>query len=512
VAGYVQFSRIAQAAGLTSHSYQVLLTAEQAMQSLMAVEAEQRGHLTTGRKGYLNRLDQHAQAFLGAAERLAGLTAGNPAQQERLPLLREHFESWMNEELQAGITAHNHGAFQSELNDLLRVATQKMDQLRVLLNEVAAEERAVLEARIDEQARRERTAGLILAIGAVTGILVGALVAWTVIRTIGDAIRDAVQLARAVATGDLTQTVQVNRQDEFGELQQAMVTMIRQLQEMIARITTASGRLSVAAEQMAASSAKTIERSQQQQDESTQAAAAMNQMTSTVQEIARSTQETADEARESGAAAEQGKLIVGKTIDGIDQLAQEVRSASEVIQTLHDDSGRISQVLDVIRGIAEQTNLLALNAAIEAARAGEHGRGFAVVADEVRSLATGTQRSIGDIEEMIGGVQESARRAVAVIEGSRTQVDSSVERAAKAGETLERIVAAVTRIQDMAAHVASAVEEQTMVAESINRNVVSVKDIANDTGREIREVASAARTLTELASQLQKTVERFRVS
>jgi methyl-accepting chemotaxis protein len=510
--GYIQLSRISQAVGQTTDSYQILLTAEQAIRALATVEAEQRGHLTTGRQDYLTRLEQQGEAFLGALDRLGQLTAHSTSQQERLPLLRERFISWKQNELQAGIQAHRNGAFQSELNELLLAAIQKMDALRTMLSEVAAEEAAVLEVRIEEQARRERLAERVLLIGALAGLLTGVLVAWTVMRTIGGAIRDAVELVSAVAQGDLTQQVQRRRRDEFGELQRAMAAMIRQLQEMIARITDASSKLAAAAEQMSVTAARTLERSSQQQDESTQAAAAMHQMTSTVQEIARSTQETADVARDSGAEAEQGKLIVGKTIDDIDQLAQEVRNASEVIRTLHDDSGRISQVLDVIRGIAEQTNLLALNAAIEAARAGEHGRGFAVVADEVRTLATGTQRSIGDIEEMIGGVQAGAQRAVKVMEGSRAQVDSSVERAAAAGERLEHIVAAVTRIQDMAAQVASAVEEQSMVAESVNRNVVSVKDMASDTGREIREVGEAAQTLTELARQLQATVERFRVN
>jgi methyl-accepting chemotaxis protein len=508
MAGYLQFSKIGSAVNMTNHTYTVLLTSQEAETALLAMQSHQRGFLASGDDQFLSHLDARRREFIGHLDRLQQLTIDNQAQQARIRRARQQFDAWLAADLQRSIDARRNA---QDRDVALLLRAEATESMRGTLDEIKAEEQRLLEVRNVEREQRERSATLTVLIGMALGTLIGALIAWNVIGVIGAAIAESVALARSVAKGDLTQTVRVTRKDEFGTLQEAMGSMVQQLKEMIAGISGASAKLAAAAEQVAASSRKTVERSKQQQDESTQAAAAMNQMTSTVQEIARSTQETSDVARESGAEAEQGKLVVGKTIDGIDRLAQEVRSAAEVIQKLHDDSGRISQVLDVIRGIAEQTNLLALNAAIEAARAGEHGRGFAVVADEVRSLATGTQKSIGDIEQMINGVQEGARRAVTVMEGSRGKVEDSVERAAKAGETLEKIVAAVARIQDMATHVASAVEEQTAVAESISRNVVSVKDIATETGREIREVGQAAGVLTDLARQLQGTVARFQV-
>ena len=250
---------------------------------------------------------------------------------------------------------------------------------------------------------------------------------------------------------------------------------------------------------------------QQQQSETGQVATAMNEMAATVQEVSRNAQYAADGALKADEEARNGAAVVTETIAAINSLSGNVENASEVIQRLEAESENIGSVLDVIRGIAEQTNLLALNAAIEAARAGEQGRGFAVVADEVRTLASRTQQSTSEIQEMIERLQQGSKNAVAVMEEGRRQTQAGVEQAARAGQTLQDITAAITSIRDLNTQIASAAEQQASVAEEINRSIVSINEVADETSLGMREAAMSSNQLTQYASQLQSLVERFEV-
>ncbi len=230
-----------------------------------------------------------------------------------------------------------------------------------------------------------------------------------------------------------------------------------------------------------------------------------------MQEVARNASSASQAAQEADGEAGNGKQVVSASIDAINALAGEVEKAAEVIDKLETDSENISKVLDVIKGIAEQTNLLALNAAIEAARAGEQGRGFAVVADEVRTLASRTQQSTEEIHEIIERLQADAESAVQVMNTGRGQAQSSVEQAAHAGESLERIAKAVTTISDMNAQIASAAEEQTAVAEEINRNIVGITQAGQESAQGAQQTATSSEELAKLAARLQGLVSQFRV-
>ncbi|NHZ69797.1 MAG: methyl-accepting chemotaxis protein, partial [Thermotogales bacterium] len=250
---------------------------------------------------------------------------------------------------------------------------------------------------------------------------------------------------------------------------------------------------------------------QRQKSEIDQVATAMTEMAATVQEVARNAATAAGAARDANEEAGSGKRVVKETIQAINSLAGEVQSASDVINQLAADSEAIGGVLDVIRGIAEQTNLLALNAAIEAARAGEQGRGFAVVADEVRTLAQRTQTSTQEIQSMIEKVQSGARNAVNVMESGREQAAGSVSKAGEAGTSLETINSAVSAINDMNMQIASAAEEQSAVAEEINRNIVNIGIVADETADGSNKIANANEDLVRLGGQLQSIVSMFKV-
>jgi methyl-accepting chemotaxis protein len=248
-----------------------------------------------------------------------------------------------------------------------------------------------------------------------------------------------------------------------------------------------------------------------QQQETDEVAIAVNEMSASGQEVARNANSAADAAHNADVAADNGRQVVGHTIEAIDSLANEVKEAGAVIDRVEQDSESIGGVLDVIRGIAEQTNLLALNAAIEAARAGEQGRGFAVVADEVRTLASRTQQSTAEIQSMIERLQSGTREAVNVMDQSRQMAENTVGQAAKAGTSLEEINAAVTSIKDLNSQIACSAEEQSSVAEEINQKVTRISDITDQTAAGAQQTSSASNELNQLAETLKSLVGQFKV-
>jgi len=314
-----------------------------------------------------------------------------------------------------------------------------------------------------------------------------------------------------IKQGDLTQKVAIAGKSDFSwmafELNSARKNILTLVHTLIGGVT----QLETASKNMAAVSKETVEGVLNQQEETAQVATAMNEMAASVQEVARTAAGAAEAARNADNEANAGKTVVLETIDSIDSLAGEVEKAAETLNNLENDIGNIGAIVDVIRGITEQTNLLALNAAIEAARAGEHGRGFAVVADEVRTLAARTQTSTIEIEEMVERLQDGAQKAVSVMNEGRVRAKTSVEKAASAGEALDSITKMISTMDDMSAQISSAANEQSAVAEDINRGIVNISQVAEHTAEGAHETEQAVDAMTTLSSQLQEAAAKFKV-
>ena len=311
--------------------------------------------------------------------------------------------------------------------------------------------------------------------------------------------------------GDLTLRVNVDSKDELGHLSASLNQFLEKLHDLIRRAATTSSQVREASNQMLQLNSQSQEMIGSQHSSTDMVATAINEMAATVQEVAQSASSAADEARQADADARTGSERVNSSLISIRDLAQDVGRAAEVIHKLETEAEGVGSVLDVIRGIAEQTNLLALNAAIEAARAGEQGRGFAVVADEVRTLASRTQQSTTEIQGMIEKLQCGARNAVSVMDAGREKAQASVERAESAGSSLIEITKAVASISSMNTQIASAAEEQSVVTAEINRNITEISVISDRNSQVSSEAAQASTVLSEYAGELDRIVQNFKI-
>lgn len=436
----------------------------------------------------------------------------------------EHVESFLkNIEVQHKIyEEHVHEVFNvllkgdvqhaNKLSEKIEVEEEKIDhELQELLVELQNfTQAATLRAEHDEQ-----DAFRLLVIIAVVALVFGGGLSIVLIRKlVGNLlgnIRSATISAELIAAGDLTKEVSSNGNDEMARLIKALDVMRNNLHDMVADMGNSSSQLAAASEELTAVSNESKHNINIQQSEVEQAATATNEMTSTIQEVAKNAASASEAAMTASESTVEGKQVVQKTVESIGDLAEDIEKASNVIHELESHSEKIGGVLDVIKNIAEQTNLLALNAAIEAARAGEQGRGFAVVADEVRTLASRTQESTTEIESMVDQLQNGARESVAVMVTSREKATKTVEQANAAGTALHSITESVSLISDMNTQIATAAEEQSSVADEINRNITSINDLGKETSTGANETSSACEELAQLAASLQNLIDRFKV-
>ncbi len=352
---------------------------------------------------------------------------------------------------------------------------------------------------------------------AITGIIIVAvfaavatvLLAWLLTRSIVAPLNRAVQAAQTIAGGNLTKVIEVDGKDEPARLLEALAAMQNNLRKTIEQIAGSATQLGAAAEELSAVTEEASRGLQQQNNEIEQAATAVNEMTAAVEEVARNAVSTSEASNQSTHAAREGRDQVVKTVDAIQTMTHDVQNTAHMIEGLAAQGRDIGKVLDVIRAIAEQTNLLALNAAIEAARAGEAGRGFAVVADEVRALAHRTAQSTQEIEKMVAGIQNGTGEAVSSMQQSNQRTQSTLEMARAAGVALEQITQSIHQINERNLVIASASEEQAQVSREVDRNLVNIRDLATQSAAGANQTSAATHELSRLAVDLNAMVARF---
>lgn len=350
-----------------------------------------------------------------------------------------------------------------------------------------------------------------IAAATALALVLSILAAWVITRQITTPLQETLEVVERVASGDLSRNLNVDRKDELGKLQATIQRMTVSLRELVGGIRDGVTQIASAAEELSAVTEQTSAGVNSQKVETDQVATAMHEMTATVQEVARNAEEASEAAVTADRQARDGERVVNEAIAQIERLASAVGNSSEAMGALKQESDKIGSVLDVIKSVAEQTNLLALNAAIEAARAGEAGRGFAVVADEVRSLAQRTQKSTEEIEALIARLQSGTQQATTVMDSSRELSTSSVELTRRAGGSLESITKTVSAIQAMNQQIAAAAEEQSATAEEINRSIINVRDVSEQTSAASEETAASSVELARLGNHLQVLVSRFTV-
>ncbi|AJA16462.1 methyl-accepting chemotaxis protein [Pseudomonas sp. YQ_6] len=445
-----------------------------------------------------NALKDYADTIIAADDR-ALFNAFSAAYQHYFEL-----QTRVLQDIQAG---HMDDAKQQISGPLTQRADSMMQAMAALIayNGTGAEQASQRSSDVADEAFTALVASLVVIMLALAAI------ATVLTRSIVVPLADALAVAERVATGDLTREIRVTGRDEPALLLRALSRMQGSLRDTIRQIAASSDQLASASEELHTVTEDTSRGLHQQSAEIDQAATAVNQMTAAVEEVANNAVSTADASKGADQTTRDGRDQVNQALASIQHLVADVTGTSAEIEQLASNANEISRVLDVIGAIAGQTNLLALNAAIEAARAGEAGRGFAVVADEVRALAHRTQQSTAEIEQMIAGIQTGTERAVTAMHSSQDRATGTLEVAQSAGQALEVIAEAIASINQRNLVIASASEEQAQVAREVDRNLVNIRDLAMQTSAGANQTSAAAQELSRLAVDLNGMVAQFKV-
>jgi len=393
----------------------------------------------------------------------------------------------------------------TEIGPLLKTIE---DDLGSLVNTL----KALINQTSEKLQNEASAAGSKVTAGMGIGLLIGVIIAFLISRMITLPINQAVHAMEDLADGegDLTQRLDDNGNSEIAQMARGFNKFAVKVQALVSELASSVENLTTVVHDVGGIVDQTQSGSQQQRQQTEQVAAAVTEMTATIQEVASNANMAADSAQQADENSQLGQNVVGETVSSINALATEIETGVDVINKLSQDTQSISTVLDVIKGIAEQTNLLALNAAIEAARAGEQGRGFAVVADEVRTLASRTQQSTTEIESMIDSLQVQAHAAVDVIKQGQVKAQDSVKNASNAGKALDEITNSVATISSMNIQIATASEEQSAVSEEINQNVVIISRVADENAGASEQLANSSQELERLSGEIHKLVSQFK--
>ena len=464
--------------------------------NLSQVKETSRGIISAQRQELLQRLNDYA-ALLSSDQERSMLDSLKTTVAKYLSLVDQIIVH-----IDAGHDSQAYDHLNVEMNALGSLLDKTLESM-ISLNQQGADAAATAATSLYQRAQ------WIVSTIIVIALIATLLLAWALTRSITTPINQALNVARRIASGDLSGKIVSDGKDEATQLLDALADMQGNLRSTIHGIGESARQLASAAEEMSSVMEQSTRSLQQQNDQIEMAATAVTQMSTAVDEVAANAVSSAEASQASNEDSKHGHVQVSETITSIQGLVSEVISASEQAQGLADQAQDISKVLEVIRGIAGQTNLLALNAAIEAARAGEAGRGFAVVADEVRSLAQRTQNSTEEIELMITNIQQGTGTTVGALQSSAEHANQTLRRANSAGNALEKITASISQINERNLVIASAAEQQALVAREVDHNLVNIRDLSTQTAAGATQTSAASHELSRLAVDLNGLVTRF---
>jgi len=516
---YFSTQKLMVSIGWVNHTNNVIRAAESARTILLRMESAQRGFIITKNETYLAPYFEGKKQFDETVLHGRKLTSDNPSQVKVWDKIIAAQRSWVSESAEPEIELRR--SINNNRSGMITVARKLssgngkklISQTLRYLTTIVDEEKKLIITRTENQKAISAFTVTFTIVGTLVALILGGLIAFTITRSLVSSINITNKALINIASGDgdLTTRLPVNSTDEIGDLAKNVNSFIDRLQTVISRILILSNQVADSSGGMAMTISEIANGVDSQKQETSMVAAAISQMNSAVHDVAKNAEGASDAADDANNLSIEGQEIVNSAVKSIEGLAQDIVDSSHAIEKVRDDSGNIGTVLDVIKSIAEQTNLLALNAAIEAARAGEQGRGFAVVADEVRSLAQRTQDSTTEIESLISILQDGAQSAFNVMNESRDKAQDSVQRAQKAGEALQSITTAVDSILNMNTQIATASEEQSTVSQEVQSNVLNIQSIAEKSSEGVEKAAKASQDLASLGTELNTLVGHFKV-
>ena len=511
------FDQVSSSVKSNIHSYEVLSQSDTLLRSLINVETGMRGYALTGRDSFLEPLEQGEKAFADYYARIKSSTSDNPEQQARLERLKVLHDQWLRDDVQGNLDlrrAINAGSQPAEAMAAQISAGRdkaKMDAMRQLTSELRDAEKSLQDARSQAMDDAKASALAILIGGGLLAAVLAMLVAWSLSSNLVGRIRQAVDVAKAIAAGRLDSSISATGRDEVSNLLQAFAAMQERLRTMISQIKQGADQLVSASQSISSASLQLSASAQEQSHSASSMAATVEELTVSINHVADNAGDAHALSSESGRQSEEGGSVIQDTLGSMRLIADTVQASATQIGELGQHAEQISSIVSVIKGIAEQTNLLALNAAIEAARAGEQGRGFAVVADEVRLLAQRTANSTQEITEMVGKIQLGTREAVSSMDVGVNQVKNGVELAQQAGEAIVNIRTSSGNVVRVVDQISLALREQTAASQDVARNVERIAQMSQQNSQAVEETTETARSLQQLAQNLEQQVSVFRL-
>lgn len=511
------FSEADKSVNWTIHTYQVMDASSDALIALTNMETGMRGFALSGQDDFLGPYNEGRERFERAWARMKQLTSDNPVQQKRLEDLRATQQSWLSQDLEATLAlrrAVNAGTQPAAaLTDRIIARQDKirMDNMRKLVADIRGDEEKLLGARSEALKAAESFAVRSLVVGGIAAALLALAVAIGLSASIRRRIQAAIDVARGIAGGRLDLPITDRSSDEIGQLNNAFAAMQQKLREMIREILASSEGLVAAARDIASTSSELSNAAQEQSHSASSMAATVEELTVSISHVASSASEAREISADSGRQSQEGGAVIQQTLESMGQIAGTVQTSSDQVAELGRQIEQITSIVNVITAISEQTNLLALNAAIEAARAGEQGRGFAVVADEVRLLAQRTGKSTQEIGDMIQKIQSSAHEAVSKMQVGVEQVNGGLRLAQTANQAIEHIRGGSGRIISAVDQISMALQEQSVASQDVARNVERIAQMAQTANQGIAGASSSAGRIEQLARELEAQVREFKL-